>query len=110
MPISGRIDGDWVKAAGYEILEVPAGKTWTLTGFIATNQESTPHWLSLHRFGSGGSAEDKNRILAQSVIIGNETITGFRGLILLAGDKLVAVADEDDVVSIEVSYVEEAVS
>lgn len=109
-PVSGRVLPEWATVAGYEIMEVPAGKARTLTGIILANQDIVEHQISVHLLGSGDSPENKNRIFPGPFILSAEPITAFRGLILLAGDKLVAIADEDDVVSVAASYVEETVA
>ncbi len=104
---SKRVVPTWATAAGVMLFKVPTGHTYTLSEISIGNTDTTQRLVSLYHVPDGESYEPLYMFFPGVGIKAGQIIEGARGKIFEEGDELWIQADEDDLVNVGCSYIDE---
>lgn len=100
MPVPVAIGRSFLSSSATVLYEVPTSKVLVLKQILLCNQDGSGQGVSLYSVPAGGDAEDANSFLRLAEIDPGATEPIEMNMMLEAGDQLVGVANNPDVVSI----------
>lgn len=102
--VADRLAGQLALIAGLEVCEVPADETWIDAALVLCNVSSSARVVSVYIVPAGEAVAPEYAVLFDAPLDCPMTLELARGWTLLEGDKIFVFTDEDDGVSVYLSF------